>query len=57
MDLVADMLPYCHRCFFFDNSTDTYRLIAEVIDGETLKIETDDIPTWFDTYVLTKLGV
>ncbi|HEY8959361.1 hypothetical protein [Chitinophaga sp.] len=57
MDLVADMLPYCHRCFFFDNSGDTYRLIAEVIGGETLKIETNDIPTWFDIYVLQKLGL
>lgn len=57
MELVADMLPYCHRCFFFDNSEDAYRLIAEIIDGETLKIETNDIPTWFDTYVLKKLGI
>jgi predicted ABC-type ATPase len=57
MELVADMLPYCHRCFFFDNSGDAYRLIAEIIDGETLKIETNDIPTWFDTYVLKKLGI
>lgn len=57
MDLIADMIPYCHRCFLFDNSADTYRLIAEVIDGETMILETDDIPTWFDTYVLKKLGV
>ncbi|WP_145669006.1 toxin [Chitinophaga polysaccharea] len=57
MDLVADMLSFCRRCFFFDNSSDAYRLVAEVIDGETLKIETDDIPTWFDAYVLQKLGV
>ncbi|HEY9260786.1 hypothetical protein [Chitinophaga sp.] len=57
MDLVADMIPYCHRCFFFDNSANAYRLIAEIIDGETMIIETNDIPAWFDTYVLKKLGV
>ncbi|SEW40263.1 hypothetical protein [Chitinophaga arvensicola] len=57
MDLVIDMLSYCHRCFFIDNSGDVYRLIAEVVDGETLKIETNEIPIWFDIYVLRKLGV
>lgn len=51
------MIPYCHRCFFFDNSANAYRLIAEIIDGETMIIETNDIPAWFDTYVLKKLGV
>ncbi|WP_291911988.1 hypothetical protein [Chitinophaga sp. CB10] len=54
MDLVADMLPFCHRCFFFDNSGEAYRLIAEIENNNIIRIETNEIPAWFFTYILTK---
>lgn len=57
MALVFNMIPYCHRCYFIDNSKEIYRLIAEVEDGETLEIHTDDIPTWVDTYILRKFSM
>lgn len=58
MDLVSQMIPHCHRCFIFDNSLETYRLILEIIDGSNICIHTDDeIPAWVDRYVLQKLGV
>jgi predicted ABC-type ATPase len=58
MDLVSEMIPYCHRSFFFDNSLEgKYRLIAEIIDGQTINILSDDIPAWVETYIFQKLGV
>ncbi|HTI10759.1 MAG TPA: hypothetical protein VL832_19450 [Puia sp.] len=59
MNLMSEMIPYCHRCFLFDNSLESgYRLIAEIVDGRTINIITEeDIPVWIETYIFQKLGV
>ncbi|QEH40684.1 toxin [Chitinophaga sp. XS-30] len=59
LELLSDMIPYCHRCFIFDNSLDTgYRLILDVEDGERVTVQTEDaIPMWTDIYLLQKLGI
>lgn len=59
MDLLSDMIPFCHRCFIVDNSLEgKYRLIAEIIEGRTINILTDEeIPAWVEFYVFHKLGV
>jgi predicted ABC-type ATPase len=59
MELLSDMIPYCHRCFIFDNSLETnYSLIAEIVDNTDVIIHTDDeIPEWVEIYVFAKLGV
>ena len=57
MALLSEMIPYCRRCFIFDNSTDSYRLIAEIENGNIIKSHSDDLPDWIDTYVLLKLGI
>jgi len=59
MDLVSQMIPYCHRCFVFDNSLEgNTRFILEIFEGSQILIQTDDeIPAWVDTYLLQKLGV
>lgn len=59
MELLSEMIPYCHRCFIFDNSLETgYRLIAEIIDGVEVVVHTDDsIPDWVKIYVFAKLGI
>ena len=59
MELVSEIIPYCHRCFLFDNSSEgNFQLIAEIVDGQTVNILTDnDIPLWIETYVFQKLGV
>lgn len=57
MELIPDMIPYCHRCYFIDNSGEEYRLIVELEEAKTLTIHSDEIPGWVDTYVLQKLGI
>ncbi|MBV7533102.1 hypothetical protein [Chitinophaga sp. sic0106] len=56
MDLLFDMLPHCHRCFFFDNSEDTYLLIGEWTENR-ITLETDNIPAWFLKYVYNKFSL
>lgn len=57
MELLSAMIPYCHRCFLFDNSGERYRWILEVEDGKTIKIMDPDIPDWVYSYVFGPLGV
>jgi len=59
MDLVNKMIPFCRRCFILDNSLENqFRLIAEIEDGQTINILTDEeIPAWVETYIFQKLGV
>lgn len=59
MELVSKMIPYCYRCFLFDNSQEgNARLILEIFEGSKILIQTDDeIPAWVDFYVLEKFGV
>jgi predicted ABC-type ATPase len=57
MDLLSSMIPFCHRCFIWDNSGEQYRLILEIVDGETIRVLEDNIPGWIYIYVLQKLGV
>ncbi|MGN6417673.1 MAG: hypothetical protein ACTHMC_09290 [Pseudobacter sp.] len=55
-ELLAQMVAHCHRCFVFDNSGTEYKLIAEVVDGKEVFIETDDaIPLWVEKYLLAPL--
>lgn len=47
---IALLRPACdvaNRAYIFDNSGETYRLIAEVTNGEELEVHTDSIPAWF----------
>lgn len=55
MELISEMIPYCHRCFLIDNSLEYYRLIAEITDGTEINISSDEIPAWVETYVFSKL--
>lgn len=57
MELVSDMIPFCHRCFILDNSLEVNRLVVEIEDAKTIKILSDEIPDWVETYILEKLGV
>jgi predicted ABC-type ATPase len=59
MELVSQIIPFCHRCFIFDNSLEgETRLILEIYKGSHIKIQTDDeIPAWVDNYILQKLGI
>lgn len=58
VELLAEMVPLCHRCFVFDNSGTESRLIVEIVDGTEIRIHTSEsIPAWVETYLLKPLGV
>ncbi|RXK83630.1 toxin [Filimonas effusa] len=53
LELLIEMIPYCHRCFVFDNSGTRFQLIVEVVDGEQIIVHTGDpIPGWIEAYLL-----
>ena len=57
MDLLYEMIPYCRRCFVIDNSEEQFRLILEIVNGESITVMDENIPQWVETYVLGKLGL
>lgn len=56
MSLLATMIPYCHRCFVFDNSGESYKWTLEIQPGQ-IAIKDPHIPEWIFTYVFTPLGL
>jgi predicted ABC-type ATPase len=52
--LLSAMIPYCHRCYLFDNSEERYRWILEIYDGK-IKVKDSNIPDWIYTHVFVPL--
>lgn len=57
LDLLSDAVTFTIRAYIFDNSGHTRVWIAEVTDGETLEIKTDQMPAWFKTALWDKFDV
>ncbi len=55
LDLLADAIPHTYRCFIFDNTGGEYRLLAEIEQASLIHIMDEDLPIWFDRYVINKL--
>ncbi len=56
LDLLLNAIRISDRAYLFDNSSDKYRLVAEVTGGRTIRINDDKfIPQWFINYVENKL--
>lgn len=56
LDLLFDAIRASNRAFLFDNSGAAPLLLAQLIDGRQVQIETDKpLPRWFQTAVLDKL--
>lgn len=49
---VGAALPFCSRAFFFDNSMLEMRLLAEYSKGSGFVSVSDNLPSWFKSYVL-----
>lgn len=50
--LLSDACGAANRAYVFDNSGEQHRLTAQVVDGDEMRVESDDIPAWFaDTEV------
>lgn len=50
--LLAEAVKYSNRAFIFDNSHQQRVLIAEISDGDWVKMMTPKIPGWFETALL-----
>lgn len=47
LDLLMQAIQYTNRAYIFDNSTHEHIWLAEITDGQTLEIKTDQLPAWF----------
>jgi predicted ABC-type ATPase len=59
LDLLMDAVRHTNRAYIFDNSTDNadqqHTWLAEITEGRTLELKTNQIPAWFKRYVLDKI--
>ena len=58
LDLLSEAIKHPSRAYIFDNSTDSADRqlvwVAEITDGQTLKLKTDQITLWVKRAVLDK---
>ena len=54
LENLTDAIKLVHRAYIFDNSGDTYELLAEIYQGTAFKFHTNKIPLWFEKYVYDK---
>ena len=47
LDLLAHAVQHTHRAYIFDNSTHEHILLAEITNGQTLEMKTDQMPGCF----------
>jgi len=61
LGLLYDAIRNSNRAFVFDNSRDSdsqkHTWLAEITDGKNLEYKSDNVPAWFDEYVIQKIGV
>ena len=58
LSLLMSAIRHSNRAYVFDNSghNDSQTWLAEITDGRTLEIKTDQIPAWFVKFVLQKIS-
>lgn len=49
---IKEVLPYCSRAFFFDNSSMEMEFLAEYSQENGMSVKSDDLPDWFKAYAL-----
>ncbi len=47
LDLLAEAVRASHRAYIFDNSTHEHVWLAEITNGHSLEMKTDNMPAWF----------
>lgn len=61
LDLLYDAIKITSRAYIFDNSGDNtdhgHTWLAEITDGKTLELKTDQVPAWFKRTVLDKINL
>jgi len=56
LDLLADAVQYANRAYIFDNSSDKKVWVAEITDGDSLELKSDNMPYWFKTALWDKFA-
>ncbi len=55
LDLLVNAIRFTNRAYLFDNSGTQRLWVAEVTDGHTIELQTDQVPEWFRRSVLAKI--
>lgn len=59
LDLLMEAIRHTNRAYLFDNSAENaagQTWLAEITDGKTLNLKTEEVPGWFRRSVLDKIG-
>lgn len=58
LGLLMEAIKHTNRAYLFDNSGESKdkTWLAEITDGKTLEMKTDQAPAWFKHYLLDKIG-
>lgn len=55
LQLLYEASEICYQCYFFDNSSDTFRLVAHLKNKEEKQMaDAAQLPKWFKTYYIAK---
>lgn len=49
LDLLMEAIQFSNRSYIFDNSTHEHIWLAEITNGQTVEMKTDQMPAWFKT--------
>lgn len=55
LELLFEAVKHTDRTFIFDNSGDNKIWIAEIVGGTEISLQTEEIPAWFQKYILDKI--
>ena len=55
LDLLSAAIKYTNRAFIFDNSGEESTWLAEITNGTSIQFQVDEIPIWFQKYILDKI--
>lgn len=56
LDLLYQAVKATHRAYIFDNSTHEHIWLAEITNGHTMEMKTDQMPAWFKHALWDKLN-
>lgn len=55
LDLLAEAIKYTNRAYIFDNSGSSLLWLAEITEGQSIEIKSQNTAAWFKKYVLDKM--
>jgi predicted ABC-type ATPase len=57
LEVLPLIIPLCHRVYLFDNSSEERSIepVAEIGQGGSLVISSEQVPWWIEEHVIAKL--